>query len=251
MVDRAQEILRQLQQRVRTTAQIVVDVADSVGVPSVVTSWLRRGDEQSTSVAAAPNPTIEPVRASPRPSVVAAPVATAAAASGKSPKASGVANMPGAKPEASAAAQPREKKPAASVARRSGGPSSRRGKGTAKAKGKRTSAKKRSFAADQKLPESVRALETEMAIDGSTYLARIVWAPGVARMEAAGPLKPADIARMVMARSPVSLEPPNIARYIRRSKPTCIKVDRKEGNSSFYRLNAEGRRLFDQHFRVS
>jgi hypothetical protein len=53
---------------------------------------------------------------------------------------------------------------------------------------------------------------------------------------------------MVMARSAVSLEPPNVARYIRRSKPTSITVDRSEGNSNFYKLNAKGKKLFEEKF---
>ena len=86
------------------------------------------------------------------------------------------------------------------------------------------------------------------SINGSTYLARIIWSLGVAQMEKLGPLRPADIARMVMSRSPVSLEPPNVARYIRRSKPTCIVVDHTEGSSNFYKLNAEGKKLFQDTF---
>jgi len=87
------------------------------------------------------------------------------------------------------------------------------------------------------------------AINGSTYLARIIWSLGVSELEGTGPLRPADMARMIMSRSPVSLEPPNVARYIRRSKPTCIAVDHMEGSSSFYRLNEEGRALFNEKFK--
>ena len=74
--------------------------------------------------------------------------------------------------------------------------------------------------------EKVRALRTDDEINGSTYLARIIWSLGVSELEGSGPLRPADMARMIMSRSPVSLEPPNVARYIRRSKPTCIEVAR-------------------------
>ena len=98
------------------------------------------------------------------------------------------------------------------------------------------------------LPPGVRALTVEDAVNGSTYLARIVWCLGVAEREGTGALRPADMARMIMSRSPVSLEPPNVARYIRRSKPTCIVIDRTEGSSSFYRLNEEGRSLFNDRF---
>jgi len=110
------------------------------------------------------------------------------------------------------------------------------------------SAKKRPAAAETKLPAGVKPLAVKDAISGSTYLARIVWALGVSSREGSGPLRPADIARMVMARSPISLEPPNIARYIRRSNPACLAVEKTEGSSSYYRLNAAGKRLFSEHF---
>jgi hypothetical protein len=95
----------------------------------------------------------------------------------------------------------------------------------------------------------VRPLKVDDAIGGSTYLARIIWSLGVAELEGTGPLRPADMARMIMSRSPVSLEPPNVARYIRRSKPSCIEVAHTEGSSSFYSLNAEGKALFEDLFR--
>jgi hypothetical protein len=72
----------------------------------------------------------------------------------------------------------------------------------------------------------------------------------VAELEGTGPLRPADIARMVMSRSAVSLEPPNVARYIRRSKPTSIAVAHAEGSSNFYKLNSEGHALFDGLFKI-
>jgi DNA-binding transcriptional regulator PaaX len=40
-----------------------------------------------------------------------------------------------------------------------------------------------------------------------------------------------------------------VARYIRRSKPSAITVDHVEGNSSFYKLSDEGRKLFDDKYR--
>jgi len=113
----------------------------------------------------------------------------------------------------------------------------------------RTSASKRR-PGFRDLPEGVRPLGVDDAINGSTYLARIVWALGVSTLEGTGALRPADMARMIMARSPVSLEPPNVARYIRRSKPTSVAVDHIEGSSSFYKLNAEGLALFDEKFRI-
>jgi hypothetical protein len=100
------------------------------------------------------------------------------------------------------------------------------------------------------LSDTVRRLEVDDAIGGSTYLARIIWSLGVAELEGTGPLRPADIARMVMSRSAVSLEPPNVARYIRRSKPTSIAIAHSEGSSNFYKLNAEGHSLFDSLFKI-
>jgi hypothetical protein len=100
------------------------------------------------------------------------------------------------------------------------------------------------------LSDQIHPLKVEDAINGSTYLARIIWSLGVTELEGTGAMRPADMARMIMARSPVSLEPPNVARYIRRSKPSCIAVDHTEGSSSFYCLNDEGRALFDEKFRI-
>ena len=99
------------------------------------------------------------------------------------------------------------------------------------------------------LPQGIRALGVDDAINGSTYLARIIWSLGVSDLEGTRAQRPADMARMIMSRSPISLEPPNVARYIRRSRPTCIAVDRTEGSSSFYKLNAEGKALFGDKFR--
>jgi hypothetical protein len=110
--------------------------------------------------------------------------------------------------------------------------------------------KKRGLETPVDLSDSVRPLKVDDVIDGSTYLARIIWTLGVAKLEGIGPLRPADMARMIMSRSPVSLEPPNVARYIRRSKPSCIIVDHMEGSSSFYALSAEGDALFDEKFRL-
>jgi len=111
-------------------------------------------------------------------------------------------------------------------------------------------AKKPKKRAGSQLPDGVRPLGVEDAIDGSTYLARIIWSLGVAQLEGTGALRPADMARMIMSRSPISLEPPNVARYIRRSKPSCVLVDHTEGSSNFYRLSAEGKALFEEKFRA-
>lgn len=107
--------------------------------------------------------------------------------------------------------------------------------------------KKRAGSRD--LPDGIRPLGVDDAINGSTYLARIIWSLGVAELEGTGSLRPADMARMIMSRSPISLEPPNVARYIRRSKPSSIIIDRTEGSSSFYKLSAEGKALFEEKFR--
>ena len=115
-------------------------------------------------------------------------------------------------------------------------------------KPKRPAVKRREMVGDKTKSEHVTALKVEDAINGSTYLARIIWALGVADLEDIGPLRPADMARMIMARSPVSLEPPNVARYIRRSKPESIMIDHKEGSSSFYKLSDKGQDLFKDKF---
>jgi hypothetical protein len=112
-------------------------------------------------------------------------------------------------------------------------------------------AKRRPVVGDRDRSRSVRPLGVDDAIAGSTYLARIIWTLGVAELEGLGALRPADIARMVMSRSAVSLEPPNVARYIRRSKPSSIVVDRVEGGSSFYKLNERGQKLFREHFSMN
>lgn len=115
---------------------------------------------------------------------------------------------------------------------------------------KKPSNKRRIVGAPANLSNKVRPLKPDDAIDGSTYLARIVWSLGVAELEGLGALRPADIARLIMSRSPVSLEPPNVARYIRRNKPTSIRIDHIEGSSNFYTLNEEGRALFKDKFRL-
>ena len=115
-------------------------------------------------------------------------------------------------------------------------------------KPRRTTGKRRPVVGDRDRSKGIRPLEVDDAIGGSTYLARIIWSLGVADLEGLGPQRPADIARMVMSRSAVSLEPPNVARYIRRSKPTTIAVDHQDGGSNFYKLNASGKKLFQENF---
>lgn len=204
MLQRAQDLINRLSDRVRTTVQVVADLAESVGVPSSVTSIFQRNDGQAWS----------PPEYEPPPQPMAAPPAAAPAP---------VEAGPGPKPAA------------------------KKAKTASKARSKRAS-KKRVVEGNKAKSAGVKPLAVDDEINGSTYLARIIWSLGVAQLEGLGPLRPADIARMVMARSPVSLEPPNVARYIRRSKPSCIGIAQKEGSSSFYKLNAQGKKLFEEFF---
>jgi hypothetical protein len=190
MLQLAQDMMKVLQERVRTTLGVMADLAESVGAPPAVTSMIhgleRMVPNDQDPMAGFQPPPPPPPRPAPAPSPTPVEV----------------------KPEPTPAA----KKPA-------------------------------------RTKDHVRPLEVEDAINGSTYLARIVWSLGVAELEGTGPLRPADMARMIMSRSAVSLEPPNVARYIRRSKPTCIVVDHSEGNSNFYALNDEGHALFNEKFK--
>jgi hypothetical protein len=201
MIQLAQDMVKVLQDRVKTTLRVVADIAESVGVPSALTSLIP-GVEQKDDYRSEPNWTPAP----PPPPVEAAPVVEP-------------------KPDpAPAQADPAEKNK------------------------KRAGTKKRGLESSMDLSDKVRMLKVDEAIKGSTYLARIIWSLGVAEMEGTGPLRPADIARMIMSRSAVSLEPPNVARYIRRSKPASIVVAYTEGNSQFYKLNDAGHALFDKTF---
>ena len=223
MLHRAHDIYRHLRTGVRTTMQLVADLAEAVGVPSTVASLLRR-----TNGDGLPHPPYSP------PSSPAAHGQPASAEPTEAPASSLT-------PEVRASPERTRRKTKPLKARRSAGNGApiRQGRGTGR----------RSVAGNQQLPAGVQALQVVDAIAGSTYLARIIWALGVAQLEGIGPLRPADIARMVMARSAVSLEPPNVARYIRRSNPTCISVDHAEGSSNFYKLNADGKRMFNENFR--
>lgn len=202
--------------------QLVADLAEAVGVPSTVASLLRRdnGEGPQRSPYSPPRPVIHgsPAPVDPTDSPSSSPA-----------------------PEVQARRERTRKKTTPLKARRSAG------NGAPTRQRRRTG--RRSVVGNQQLPDGVQALQVDDAISGSTYLARIIWALGVAQLEGIGPLRPADIARMVMARSAVSLEPPNVARYIRRSNPTCISVDHTEGSSNFYKLNADGKRLFNENFR--
>lgn len=204
MLQMAQEMLKVLQDRFRTTVNVVADLAESVGAPPPVTSLLQGlerlagGDSNETH---APPPQAyqpEPLR----------PVST----------------PPAPAPSGAASVEPPPKK--------------------------RVTGKKRGLVGIKDLSDQVRPLEVDDSINGSTYLARIIWSLGVAELDGTGPLRPADMARMIMSRSPVSLEPPNVARYIRRSKPASLAVDHVEGNSNFYKLSDEGHALFDEKFKL-
>jgi hypothetical protein len=205
MLQLAQDMLKALQERFRTTLHVVADLAESVGAPPSATSLLHRLGGVEEDFGEAPGgwepPPPPPPAATPEPPP--SPVSAEAEA--------GVAKSPA----------PRKTKTTGEVRRELSG---------------------------KELPDKVKALKADDAIEGSTYLARIIWSLGVSDREGIGPLRPADIAKMIMARSPISLEPPNVARYIRRSKPTCIVVDHKEGSSSFYKLNDEGQSLFERNF---
>ncbi len=225
MFKRAQDMLGMVQDGVKTTMRVVADIAESVGVPPSVTSLLQPGngtDQWKVREVAPHGPT--PAAFTPAPQPVVAKSDPPAVAS--EPDAT-VSDPPAAASEPVAA----DDQATAPVA-----------------KAKMTS-KRRPVVGDKERSKDVRSLEVDDAIDGSTYLARIIWSLGVAELEGLGPLRPADIARMVMSRSAVSLEPPNVARYIRRSKPISIAVAHVEGGSNFYQLNDKGEQLFGEYFR--
>jgi hypothetical protein len=214
MLDLAQDMWKLLQERFRTTLRVVADLAESVGVPPSVTSLLqpleRAEREEQTSWSSRSYAPPPTAPATAAPPPAPAPVATD---------------------------EPRDEVPAEESAAGDGA-------------SERRAAKKRGLAPGSDLSGKVRALRVDDEIQGSTYLARIIWCLGVSDLEGTGPLRPADMARMIMSRSPVSLEPPNVARYIRRSKPTCLGVAKSEGSSHFYKLNEEGKALFDELFRI-
>lgn len=193
MIQMAQDMFKVFQDHVRNTIHAVADLAESVGAPTPVTTFIQGlerftgGNHDQAAITYTAPPTTQP---SPPPVITTSPTES-------------------------------REEPA-----------------------KRKVGKKRH------LPDGIRTLEVDDAINGSTYLARIIWSLGVADLEGVGPLRPADMARMIMGRSPISLEPPNVARYIRRSKPTCIAVDHTEGSSNFYKLNAEGKLLFEEKYRT-
>lgn len=211
MLELAQDMIKALQERFRATIHVAADLAESVGVPPTLTSILHRigGLESEFDGGFDGGYDTTYQPPPPPPPPAPAPVVEEKAAPKPAPKAA---------PKA------------------------------APAKPKKRSGDKRRELSGKELPKNVRPLKADAAIKGSTYLARIIWSLGVSEMEEIGPLRPADIAKMIMARSPISLEPPNVARYIRRSKPTSITVDHKEGNSSFYTLTAEGHGLFKDKF---
>lgn len=234
MLQRAQDLFEQLRVRVKSTLQVVADLAETVGVPSTLTSLLQPKEQTEWS----------PPRA-------AAPPPTGVGTEARSDASRAADSRPAGQGAPAAESEPdkAEASPSASDGGADAGAESRSGGGTnGRRAARRKAARKRVLEGDRELSSDVRPLKVDDAINGSTYLARIIWSLGVAELEQLGPLRPADIARMVMGRSPVSLEPPNVARYIRRSKPSCIVVARTEGSSSYYELNAEGREMFEQQF---
>jgi outer membrane biosynthesis protein TonB len=227
-------MLKSVQERVKVTFQVAAGLAESLGAPPVATSILQRlgGLDQEedyyqgavspmeTYPAPAPPPPPPPAPA-PEPEPDPEPVPDQKVEEPEPEKVE--------EPEPAKAEEPApepEAKPAA----------------------KRPATKRREMVGDKSKSKHVAALKVDDAINGSTYLARIIWALGIAELEDIGPLRPADMARMIMARSPVSLEPPNVARYIRRSKPESISVDHKEGSSSFYKLSDKGHELFKDKY---
>jgi hypothetical protein len=225
MLELAQDLFKALQERFRTTLNVVADLAASMGVPPAVTALIQpreRADDTDSAPGYARSYPAAPTEASPPPPAVA-------------PDAASVAAEEAAEEEVAESAA--EEPAAAPLAQESGD-------------GDRRRARRRGLATGVDLSDRVRPLRVDDEIQGSTYLARIIWCLGVSDLEGTGPLRPADMARMIMSRSPVSLEPPNVARYIRRSKPTCIAVARSEGSSHFYKLNEEGKALFDELYGV-
>jgi hypothetical protein len=199
MLQMAQDMFKVFQDHVRSTLHAMADLAESVGAPTPVTTFIQSLGKMAGSGVQEPTGDYTPPAPQPAPP----------------PPSASVSTMPVSEP--------------------SGEPV------------RKVTKKRQAGARD--LPDGIRALGVDDSINGSTYLARIIWSLGVADLEGNSSLRPADMARMIMARSPISLEPPNVARYIRRSKPTCIAVDHIEGSSNFYKLNAEGKTLFDDKFR--
>ena len=209
-------MLKSVQERVKVTFQVAAGLAESLGAPPVATSILQRLgglDQEEDYYQGA----VSPMEAYPVP------------APPPEPDPEPVPDQKVEEPEPEKVEEP-EPEPEAKPAP------------------KRPAVKRREMVGDKSKSEHVAALKVDDAINGSTYLARIIWALGVAELEDIGPLRPADMARMIMARSPVSLEPPNVARYIRRSKPESIVVDHKEGSSSFYKLSDKGQELFKDKY---
>ncbi|MCK5800992.1 MAG: hypothetical protein KAI47_27580 [Deltaproteobacteria bacterium] len=254
MLERAQDLFKQLQERMRITMQVVADLAESVGVPPIVTSLLQRGDDGAGWT---------PPEYSPPPEVVAsapevAPVPEVAAEATEKATVATPVDPPSQADPPPQAAKPKKAAAVKKVAAVKGSATeakavvkkapARRKKATSRRVAASRTGKKRTLEGNKAKSAHVTPLQVDDAISGSTYLARILWSLGVANLEGLGSLRPADIARMVMSRSAVSLEPPNIARYIRRNNPPTIVVAKKEGSSSFYKLSAAGKKLFEQHF---
>ena len=208
-----QQMIKAVEQRVRTTLAIMSSLAESVGVPATVTELIQGLEKRLLGGSKFPA-----FKEEERPSAVAA---ERLAVDFREESLRAITQDPVEQEDSTASLRPAKQK-------------GKKKRGTDKAHG---------------LPEGVRNLSNHDAINGSTYLARIIWSLGVASLDGTGPLRPADMARMILTRTSVNLDPPNVARYIRRSKPTCVEVDHSEGSSSFYRLNSEGLLLFNEKFK--
>lgn len=260
----AQDMLKALGERLRDKAERVAGMAETMGLPTQVTAMLRRAagvpepqwdpepssqtwtpDDRASSSPRVERMVPEPERPAPvSPAAEVPPALPVEAAVTVAPVAEAEPLVPptGAPVEDAMAAGPAAPRASDPV---EGHPTAE----PTPAERKRTG-KRRDLKGPRDSSDRVRPLKVDDAIQGSTYLARIIWSLGVADLEGMGPLRPADIARMIMARSPVSLEPPNVARYIRRSKPTYLTVVQNEGSSSFYTLSPEGQALFEEKYLI-
>jgi hypothetical protein len=240
MLQMAQDVFKMLRDRLDSTLRVVADLAEAVGVPPTLTSLLVKRDEGAGAGG-------EPFYPERRSESVAP--SRAVPIEGDARCECDRADAPCVEEETDDLEE--EAAVAEAMADREAAEDARDGNGAGGApQRRRVVGKRRGLVGEKDLSGIVRPLEVDDSIGGSTYLARIVWSLGVADLEGTGPLRPADMARMIMSRSAVSLEPPNVARYIRRSKPREIEVDRVEGGSSFYRLTTEGRSRFDEKFRI-
>jgi hypothetical protein len=246
MLQMAQDVFKMLRDRVGTTLRAVADIAEAMGVPPTLTSLIAKREAQGEDPSE-PWPEASSRREGPDPDFrrredrVAGPSHTS---SHEGPCTCDSIENAG-DDEDERALDEQDTRLAQTDLELSEGNGSRDAPYR-----KRVTGKRRGLVGEKDLSSVVRPLEVDDAVNGSTYLARIIWSLGVAHLEGIGPLRPADMARMIMSRSAVSLEPPNVARYIRRSKPREIEIDRVDGGSNFYRLNDHGQAAFEEKFRI-